>query len=195
MTGRGRCSFRLSLLLPLLVFGRPGIAAHTADGFHFPATTTMTGMAYHLCSSADMQFYLFFDIGDVALYLADCKHPPFLEQGRLLYFHYNHDFSADDLRESSRVLLKRNTTASQFEALKRSLARFNRLYQPVQEGDSYVLGTTPEGQLALYLNGRYLGETDSVALSDAYFRIWFGPEPFGDQVKTDLLPEGNSDEE
>ncbi len=195
MIDRSWWLFRLLVLLALLALGRQATAAHTADGFHFPVTTTMTGVTYHLCSSADMQVYLFLDIGDVALYLADCGHAPFLEQGRLLYFHYNHSFDASDLRKSSRVLLKRNTTPLQFDALKESLARFNRLYQPVQEGDNYILGTTSGGRLALYLNGRYLGETRSLALSKAYFRIWFGPRPFDEQVKIDLLPGSDGDEE
>lgn len=183
-----RYLFAAAASLTLILLGSPpAMAAHTADGFEFPASVTLDGVPYTLCSSADMQVYLFLDIGDVALYLANCNQRPLLDQGRLLYFYYDHDFSAQELRKSGRVLLKRNLSSASFFALKGALVRFNQLYQPVKNGDSYRIGTNARGQLTLFLNQHYLGKSDSAALSAAYFKIWFGPNPFSDQVKNDLL--------
>jgi hypothetical protein len=175
-------------LLSLLFFSTSAFAAHTADDFDFPPSIDITGQRYQLCSSADMQVYLFLDIGDVALYLADCHHRPLLDQGRLLYFHYNRHFSAADFRKSGSVLLKRNVSHAVFSQLQKPLQRFNQLYLPVDKGDSYIIGTNDGGQMALYRNGKYLGKTDSQELSQDYFQIWFGSDPFNTNVKADLAP-------
>jgi hypothetical protein len=188
LSSRSIFAARRCWLLSVLFFSTSALAAHTADDFSFPATVDVTGQRYQLCSSADMQVYLFLDIGDVALYLANCHHQPLLNQGRLLYFHYNRHFSAADFRKSGTVLLKRNVSEAIFSRLQKPLKQFNQFYVPVEKGDSYLIGTNATGGMVLFHNGNYLGKTDSQELSQQYFQIWFGRDPFNEKVKADLQP-------
>ena len=176
------------LLLTGLAISSTGQAADTADNFDFPARTSITDQDYQLCSTADMQVFAFVDLGDVALYLEDCEQADFLNQGRLLHFYYRRDFDAEDFRASGKKLLERNLSESDFKSLEADIDDFNRVYQSTSEGDQYIIGTDKNGLLNLYLNGEYIGGSDSRAFSKAYFEIWFGKDPFREGVKKDLTP-------
>lgn len=175
------------LVLGLAMVSNTALAAQTADGFAFPTTTTVMDVNYKLCSSSDSQVYFFLDIGDVALYLKDCTRRPPLDQKKLLYFYYNHDFTAKQLRDSAWESLKKNLSDSTFTSLQQAIKDFNQLYQSVEAGDTYQLGVNAQGLMALYLNGDYLGQSDSRQLSRVYFRIWLGKHPLSEDVKATLL--------
>ncbi|MGM0562919.1 MAG: chalcone isomerase family protein [Pseudomonadota bacterium] len=165
--------------------------AGPADNFDFPPSVDISGPTLQLCSTADMQVFALVDLGDVALYLEDCKHRPFLDQPRLLYFHYGRDFDAEDYRTSGKKLLERNMDSKTFSELEPAIDEFNDIYQATREGDSYAIGTDPQGRLSLYLNGEYIGRSDSMAFARAYFKIWFGEDPFRKNVREALSPPFN----
>lgn len=162
--------------------------AGPADDYEFPEKTDITGPELTRCSTADMQVFALVDLGDVALYLEDCEQRPFLDQPRLLHFYYARDFDANDYRQSGKKLLERNLGDEAFAELEPAIDDFNAIYRDTREGDRYAIGTDEQGHLALYLNGEYIGRSESMAFARDYFNIWFGDDPFRSNVKEALSP-------
>jgi hypothetical protein len=65
--------------------------------------------------------------------------------------------------------------------------KFNSYYQDIKEGDYYDLIYDPKTGLQLNLNNKPLTALNDPLLSLAYLNIWFGKEPFSEELKDSLL--------
>eukprot|EP00438_Fugacium_kawagutii_P006426 Skav210654 [mRNA] locus=scaffold2527:160361:164999:+ [translate_table: standard] len=86
--------------------------------------------------------------------------------------------------------MSRNGHVFHGEAEEAKLKAFNSLYRDVAVGDCYTLSYDPSegsGRVTLQLNGQELGAVEGGHFSEAIFSVWFGPRPFLDQMKQDLL--------
>lgn len=109
-----------------------------------------------------------------------------------LELRYLRRITGDQFRLSTRWSISRNGLLG--EDAKRGLEDFNPLYRDVARGDCYTLCYDPGseasgriGRVTLRLNGRELGSVQGAEFSRALFSVWFGPRPFLDKFKSDLL--------
>ncbi|MDT8310176.1 MAG: chalcone isomerase family protein [Methylophaga sp.] len=162
------------------------ITAWAAD---FAKTYQLGGQNLELCAHTPMKKMLF-NLGDVALYAENCavvKADSLTSQPINLTFKYERNFDGEDFIRSSDELIKRNTDATEYQTIKADLAAFNASYQAIADGEHYDIGWSEASGLILSKNDRQLSQADSASLAAIYFRIWFGNEPFSQNIKEALL--------
>lgn len=106
---------------------------------------------------------------------------------RILELYYFHKISAEDFRESTSEMIKRNTTENEFMQLSEKLVTFNNLYKDVKPGDRYRAEYIPGRGTTLYLNGQPLGTVTGAGFSKAIFSIWLGRDPIDKKFRDELL--------
>lgn len=176
-------------IMLIAVLALSSITAHAAE---FDKTYQLGGQSLELCAHTPMKKMLF-NLGDVALYAQDCssvKADSLTSQPVHLTFKYERGFDGEDFIKSSDELIKRNTDDNEYQAIKSSLDKFNANYQAIAEGERYDISWSDETGLLLSKNNRQLSQHDSAKLADIYFRIWFGDEPFSEDMKQALLSAG-----
>lgn len=155
----------------------------------FAANNSLASTELTLCSSTNMRKMLF-NLGDVALYAKDCAQvsaETLTDQPIKLVFNYERNFDGEDFIKSSEVLIERNINNANYSALKNELNAFNANYQAIAKGGVYEIAYSEASGLVLIKNDRQLSQSDSAELAKAYFTIWFGEDPFSDDVKENLL--------
>jgi len=106
---------------------------------------------------------------------------------RILELYYFHKISAEDFRESTMEMIKKNTDSSGFRRIENQLDTFNTFYRDVIPGDRYRAEYTPAGGTTLYLNGKALGTIKGDEFSRAFFSIWIGKNPIDKKFRDRLL--------
>lgn len=152
----------------------------------FPDFISSDGSQLQQCSKTAIKVLKFIDVGQAALFTSDCGELPDLTPSLQLSFIYHRDFDADDFVEASETLLQRNLTDGQYAEIKNELDRFNQSYQSVVEGDRYDIRLNQNG-LFLIKNGTQLSHSTSQLLGKHYYQIWFGEQPFNQNLKQALL--------
>ena len=109
------------------------------------------------------------------------------EAPRILELYYFHKISAEDFRESTIEMIKRNTTDVEFGIISERLNRFNSFYRGVKPGDRYKAEYIPGKGTTLYLNGTALGTIPGNDFSKAFFSIWIGRDPIDKKFRNRLL--------
>lgn len=155
-----------------------------AEGF--PETISVDGKQLQQCNQAAIKVLKFIDVGKAALYTANCSELPDLTSSLQLSFIYHRDFDAADFIDASETLLQRNLTHTQYGEIKKELDAFNQSYQSVVEGDRYDIRLNQHG-LFLIKNGTQLSHSTSQLLGKHYYQIWFGEQPFNQNLKQALL--------
>jgi len=112
------------------------------------------------------------------------------ETPRILELYYYHKISAEDFRESTIEMIKRNTTDAEFGTISERLNTFNSFYRDVKPGDRYRAEYIPGKGTTLYLNGRALGTIPGNDFSKAFFSIWIGRDPIDKKFRDKLLGRG-----
>ena len=74
-----------------------------------------------------------------------------------------------------------------FSQWKTSFDQFNNNYQDIKAGDYYDLIYDPLTGLLLQLNGKDLAAIQDRDIALAYLNVWFGNEPFSEDLKNKLL--------
>lgn len=174
---------KLMLISALAVFS---FSAQAAD---FDKNYQIGDQSLQLCAHTPMKKMLF-NLGDVALYAEDCavvKADSLTSQPINLTFKYERGFDGEDFIKSSDELIKRNSDDQEYNAIKADLDAFNATYQAIADGEHYDIGWSQATGLILSKNDRQLSQADSAALAAIYFRIWFGNEPFSENMKEALL--------
>jgi len=200
-----------------LVFGSPVTSARI-DGVTFNDEYTINATRLTIRGYAILNYMFVIRAYAGALYLpADTASSRALsETPRILELHYFHAISAQDFRESTTAMIKKNTTSREFNSLRQQVDALNALYRNVVPGDRYravyvpgkgttlylkgrALGTVPvpgdryravyvPGKgTTLYLKGRALGTVPGAALSKAFFSIWIGKNPIDKGFRNRLL--------
>ena len=169
---------RASLTLPLslLVIVVLGSGARAAD---------FDGMTR--CSSANVKALKVFNVGQASLFRADCAAADPLAPPMRLAFGYNREVPGDAFAKAARKMIERNVSEDTFEALKARIDAFNSQYQTTRDGDRYTLDYDDDQSMVLRLNGEKLAEEQGKDFAQAYFSIWFGDDPYSDDLKEELL--------
>jgi len=140
------------------------------------------------CSRGELKAFRLIYVGNAALYLDDCKKIGniFSADPKHLRFLYEKAIPAKAFKEASEEYLKINL-GPKYTAWRPAFDKFNSYYQDIKEGDYYDLIYDPKTGLQLNLNNKPLAALNDPAQSLAYLNIWFGKEPFSDELKDSLL--------
>ena len=171
-----------------LVFGSPVTSARI-DGVTFNDEYTINATRLTIRGYAILNYMFVIRAYAGALYLpADTASSRALsETPRILELHYFHAISAQDFRESTTAMIKKNTTSREFNSLRQQVDALNALYRNVVPGDRYRAVYVPGKGTTLYLKGRALGTVPGAALSKAFFSIWIGKNPIDKGFRNRLL--------
>lgn len=110
-----------------------------------------------------------------------------------LELRYLRHLSGDQFRLVMRWSIERNGMMD--ETAKAGLAEFNPLYRDVRPGDCYKLTYNPgsggeapsPSSVTLELNGVLLGTVEGAEFSRRIFSVWFGPRPFLEKFRDEIL--------
>jgi gamma-glutamylcyclotransferase (GGCT)/AIG2-like uncharacterized protein YtfP len=174
----------LARLLITLVATLPVVQAEEL----FPDYIDTRNARLSLCSRAELKAFRLIHVGNAALYLDDCRKIGniFSTDPKHLRFLYEKAIPAKAFKEASEEYLKINL-GQNYTAWRPAYDKFNSHYQDIKEGDYYDLIYDPETGLRLNLNNKPLAVLNDPAQSLAYLNIWFGKEPFSDELKEALL--------
>lgn len=139
------------------------------------------------CSRADLKAFRWIHVGYAALYLRDCQSVSDILSAapKRLRFLYQRSIPAKAFRDAAEEYLKINL-GTRFGQWRQSFQQFNAHYRDVGDGDFYELAYDQNG-LKLLLNDQLLATLPDQAQAAAYFSIWFGEEPFSEDLKKALL--------
>jgi len=140
------------------------------------------------CSRAELKAFRLIHVGNAALYLDDCKKigTIFSADPKNLRFFYDKAIPAKAFKDASEEYLKINLGPKYVE-WQPAFDKFNSHYQDIKAGDYYDLIYDPKIGLQLNLNNKPLAALNDPAQSLAYLNIWFGKEPFSEELKDSLL--------
>ena len=154
----------------------------------FPNYIDTNNVRLSRCSKAELKVFRLIHVGNAALYMDDCKKIDviFYNNFKLLRFFYDKSIPAKAFKDTSEEYLKINLGPRYF-AWKTVFDKFNSYYQDIKEGDYYDLIYDPKTGLQLNLNNKQLTALNDPLQSLAYLNIWFGKEPFSEELKDSLL--------
>ena len=129
--------------------------------------------------------------GFIKLYDASLRMPPSTTRQSLLAddaplqleFCYARSLTVDNFVDGANQVLPDNLPTD----LARAVAQLHQAYQPVSQGDCYVLDYQPEIGTALILNDNELTRISTPGFKAIYFGIWIGDNPLSDRLKNNLL--------
>jgi hypothetical protein len=172
-----------------LLIGVAGLSsvAVTAGEMFPPTIQTLAAKLVH-CSRAELKAFRLIHVGNAALYLEDCQaiNNIFTQSPKQLRFAYEKAIPAKAFREASEEYLKINL-GQQYALWEQTFKDFNSNYRDVKDGDYYDLVFDSKAGLQLFLNQKLLGSVTNVDQGLAYFNVWFGKEPFSEDLKKSLL--------
>ena len=139
------------------------------------------------CSRAPVKAWMFFTVGHASLYRQNCDAKNPLSPPLRLAFGYNRKVPGDAFAKSAKAMIKRNISDQEFDKLKGRIKAFDSHYQTTTDGDLYTLDYDTDQSLVLRLNGKVLATEKGADFAHAYFTIWFGKDPFSEDLKQGLL--------
>ena len=174
----------LARLLITLVTAGPVVQAEEL----FPDYIDSRNARLSRCSRAELKAFRLIHVGNAALYLDDCKKMGTIlsPNPKHLRFLYEKAIPAKAFKEASEEYLKINL-GPKYTAWQSAFDTFNSHYQDIKEGDYYDLIYDPKTGLQLNLNNKPLAALNDPVQSLAYLNIWFGKEPFSEELKDSLL--------
>jgi hypothetical protein len=104
-----------------------------------------------------------------------------------LELEYFHAIPASDFVKSTTIMVEKNLTPREFNALLPQLDQMNALYRDVRPGDRYAATYMPGVGTELALNGKPLGIISGFEFANAYFSIWLGENPIDKGFRDHLL--------
>ena len=139
------------------------------------------------CSTHEVEKF-FFDLGTAELNLADCADAermlaPVPKQYAI---RVSRPMDGSALADSAEKLLERNLGDDGRNA---AFTCMNEAYRDMQPGDRVEVTFMPGQGLLLRLNEQVLAECPSDAGGARYFAIWFGEEPFDEDLRDALTSE------
>ena len=142
----------------------------------------------NVCRSAPVQALRFIEVGEARLWRDNCvSGRASLQPPLLLEFAYRREVPGSAFSRAAMAMIERNLSGADFAELKPRLERFNSHYRDIGDGDTYQLRYLPDGQLELLLNNEVLTREQGHEFANAYLNIWFGPQPYSDRLKRQLL--------
>ena len=142
----------------------------------------------NLCRSAPVKALRFIEVGKAMLWRNNCVGgQEALQPPLLLEFAYQREVPGAAFSQAAMAMIERNVGDSTFAELKARLERFNSHYRDIGDGDRYQLRYLPGGELELLLNDELLTREQGHDFASAYLNIWFGPQPYSESLKKQLL--------
>jgi len=180
----------MSLIVTALLI-IPGISLHSAqiDGVDFKDIYSSPSGDLNLRGYSILNYMIVIKAYAGALYLNPSINSGQALTGtpRILELYYFHKIAADDFRDSTIEMIKKNTDSAGFSRIKNQVDKFNTFYRDVIPGDRYRAEYTPENGTTLYLNGKTLGTIKGDEFSKAFFSIWIGKNPIDKKFRDRLL--------
>ncbi len=112
---------------------------------------------------------------------------------KCLKLEYDVSLTSENFIEGANTVLGRQHSVEQLNTLKKEITTLHSAYQPVKEGDSYLLCYNGDSATTtLTLNGKDLVSITSEEFSSLYFGIWLSPDkPIDKKLQSDLLARKN----
>lgn len=140
------------------------------------------------CSSAPVKALRIFEVGEARLARPECDSAHSLLTPPLeLTFAYQRAIPGQAMAKAALVMIERNLSDADFDALEARLIAFSDGYQDIDSGDAYHLRYASDGKLELWLNDELLRTEQGHDFAKAYLSIWFGDKPYSDDLKQRLL--------
>ncbi len=139
------------------------------------------------CSSAPVKALKFFEVGEAQLARPDCNVEALLTPPLQLTFAYQRAIPGDAMAKAALVMIERNLSDEQYQTLEARLKQFSSGYRDIEGGDAYHLRYSTDGELELWLNQELLRTERGHDFARAYLSIWFGQQPYSDELKRRLL--------
>lgn len=151
-------------------------------------STLDTGIRLDQCRSAPVQALRFIEVGKASIWRDGCdQQTQVLAPPLLLEFTYRREVPGSAFSRSATAMLERNVNPATFADLKQRIEAFNSHYRDIGDGDSYQLRYLSDGRLELLLNNELLASEQGHEFANAYLQIWFGPKPYSERLKEQLL--------
>ena len=141
---------------------------------------------WQLCHRSDVKALRFITVGEARLLRQDCNVDDLLAAPMRLEFSYHREVPGDAFAKAAMNFLEKNLNNSDFNQLKPRFERFNSHYRDIGDGDTYAMVYQNE-QLLLMLNDEPLTTEQGDRFARAYLRIWFGENPYSNNLKQALL--------
>ncbi|CAJ1403440.1 unnamed protein product [Effrenium voratum] len=171
----------------------PAPASITVGSYEFADSKALAGQSLKAHGVCHLRYYGL-EVCSAVLYLpeggaaprsgADVTDPAL---PKMLELRYCRNFPKDQFRFVTRWAISRNGHMDR--EVEAGVESFNPLYKDVAAGDCYTLGYDPQGDglVTLRLNGAHLGSVPGKRFAEAIFAVWFGPRPFLEHLKQELL--------
>ncbi|MCC1495462.1 chalcone isomerase family protein [Alcanivorax sp. 1008] len=160
---------------------------HVGASSQHPSTLD-TGIRLDQCGSAPVQALRFIEVGVASLWRDGCgQQTRSLTPPLLLEFTYQREVPGSAFSRSATAMIERNVGAATFANLQQRVEAFNSHYRDIGDGDSYQLRYLSDGRLELLLNNELLVSEQGHEFANAYLQIWFGPKPYSERLKEQLL--------
>jgi len=180
------------MILSILLSVTESLRSAEIDGVYFNDEYSAGNRKLNIRGYAILNYMLVIKAYAGALYMENGTPSSSVlgETPRILELYYFHNISAQDFRESTIEMIKRNTTEAEFSLISERLNRFNSFYRDVKPGDRYRAEYIPGRGTTLYLNGRALGTIPGNDFSKGFFSIWIGRDPIDKKFRDKLLGRG-----
>jgi len=178
-----------AFLLVLIILSPSAVKTAQIDGVFFNDSYKTGDKILQLRGAAVLDYMLVIRAYAGGLYLNSeiPSNMALSDVHRVLELYYFHNISAEDFRESTIEMIKRNTSPDEFSSISERLEVFNRFYKPVKPGDRYRAEYIPGKGTTLYHNGSPLGTVKGNDFSRAFFSIWIGADPIDKKFRDRLL--------
>jgi hypothetical protein len=189
-----RCASAALLLALALGTAGPPATAREVGGIEMPEEIVAPGHATPLrLNGAGVRRKLFVAVYAIGLYLPSPTRDPARvvaadgPRGVVMRF-LHREVPRDKLVAAWNEGFAANHDPATLTALRPRIDQFNALFETLREGDRVDLGFEPvRGTTQVRINDRLRGEVPGADFAAALLRIWLGPSPVSDDLKSALL--------
>ncbi|HEX5278075.1 MAG TPA: chalcone isomerase family protein [Fluviicoccus sp.] len=178
--------------LTLVLASSPALALDV-EGVRLPDTVRVSGQSMFL-NGAGVRSKFFIKVYVAALYLSERVASPeavvVSRKARRMELHMLRDMQASAIYEALMKGLKDNATAAEMTRINAQLARLKQAMNSiggVREGDIIQFDFLPGVGTVVRIGGDVRDTIEGEDLSRALLKIWLGPEPVQDDLKSALM--------
>ncbi len=159
------------------------------EGVKFPLSYTHENRKLTLRGYAVLNYMYIIKAYAGAFYLEEGKvrADSLGKSARILELEYFRNIKGEDFAEATEVMIKKNVTPAQYQAMKDRVDKFNSLYRDVKPGDRYRAIYIPGKGTSLYHNNRLISTTGGDDFAFAFFSVWLGKNPIDINFRSKLL--------
>jgi len=180
---------KIAVFIFAIIISGTSLNSARIEEVYFNDEYSITGVKLSLRGYSILNYMMIIRAYAGALYLENLtpSDQSLYDKPRILELYYFHKISAEDFRESTIEMIKKNTDPAGFSRIKKQINTFNAFYRDVNPGDRYRAEYNPDKGTTLYLNGKSLGTINGNEFSKAFFSIWIGKNPIDKKFRDRLL--------